>query len=376
MAIIIVFVAFSSFMLSYGAEKQANVHEKEADYKVRKIPFTSGLTLFFSDKVFFSGENNTVSIEQKNKNNYLIAGTCVALVVYWGILLFLFEKEDKYSEYVKKDDIKILKKYNPMVAGCLAENRQVLVRDVMAVMLNLIKKGYVKLEMIPNTESTEEDYIYMISENKEKRNGMDDIEIYVLGWFFSFYEQEKVDLIKKLSELSKRKDFLKRMKKLNNMTEKKLHSIGANVPKVPGEIRVLNVILVLFTVLLSIAHIINNGVSVHIYQSTIFLFLLITSFVLLLIPITAFIIYIILILVALIKKTIKSTAEKHSGKRLVQMSALIIAFMFLICFAMYLILPNKYIVLDIFMIGMGILIVKTDNLMTKHNKEILEDWYI
>lgn len=374
-ALIILFAVLSFYISAFGIEMQTNKKKDNIEYEVREMPLMSGWTLVFNDEVFFKGENNSVPIEQKNMNNYIIAGTCIVLVVYWVVLLFLFEKEDEYKEYKKIDDIDILNKYNPMIAGCLTENRQVLIRDVMALILNLIKKGNVNLEMVPNTESTKEDYIYMISENKEKKDGLDELENYVLWWIFGFYEEERVDLIKKLNDLAKRKDFLKHMNKLNSKAEKKLHSIGANIPRVPKELRIFNVALMLFTVLLSVVHIINNGVSIHIYQSTVFLFLLITAFVLLLIPITALVIHLILILIVLIKKLIKSSAEKYSGKHLVQMSALVIAFMCFILFVMYFILPNKYICLDIFMVGMSILIVKTDNLMTKHNKEILADYY-
>lgn len=373
--LVITFIVISGLTSVFAIEMQANKREENKDYEVRELPLMSGWTFVFNDEVFFTGENNVIPEEQKIMNNYIIGGTCILLVVYWVVLLFLFEKEDEYTEYKKVDDIEILKKYNPMIAGCLAENRQVQIRDVMAVVLNLIEKGNINLEMIPTTEDSKENYKYIISENKQKREGLDDIEMYIMGWFFSFYEEEKVDLVEKLGELSRRKDFLKHMNKLNSRAEKKLHSIGANIPRVPKELRVFNVALMLFTVLLAIVHIINNGISIHIYQSTLFLFLLITAFVLLLIPLTALIVHFTLVLILVIKKLVKSTAEKHSGKRLVQMSTLIIFFMIVALLIVYFIVPNKYICLDIFMIGMSILIVKTDNLMTKHNKEILADYY-
>lgn len=373
--ILIIFISILSSSISvFAIEMKTNIKKENKEYEVREIPVVGGWYLVFNDEVFFKGENNLIPLEQKKMNNYIIAGTCIALITYWIVLLILFEKEDNYDEYKKVDDIDLLKKYNPMIAGCIVDNRQILIRDVMAIVLNLIKKDYIKMEMIPTKEG-KEDYIYMISENREKRNGLDELETYVMGWLFSFYEEERVDLIKKLSDISKRKDFVKHMNKLNGKAEKKLHSIGANIPRVPKELRIFNVALMMFTVLLSVVHIMNNGISIHIYQSTLFLFLLITAFVLLLIPITALIIHISLILIVLLKKLIKSSTERYSGKKLVQMSTLVIVFMSFILLVMYFILPNKYIVLDMFMIGMSILIVKTDNLMTKHSKDILPDYY-
>src|SRR5699024_498446 len=67
--------------------------------------------------------------------------------------------------------------------------------------------------------------------------------------------------------------------------------------------------------------------------------------------------------------------EKFSGKKIVSMSLMIMIFMAIFIGIVYMIAPNKYICLDIFMIGMALLIVRTDNLMTKHSKEALNDYY-
>src|SRR5699024_2850990 len=100
-----------------------------------------GLTIWYQDKVYFDGENDVVTQEQKDTNNILVCGFCAFLIIYWIVLLFLFEREETYNyTYENIDDMKILKKYNPMMAGCLVDNREVLARDVTAVVLNLIQK--------------------------------------------------------------------------------------------------------------------------------------------------------------------------------------------------------------------------------------------
>lgn len=357
---------------AFGLQVDTNKKEENKQYKQREIDFF-GLILVYNDEMFFNGEETVVSLKQQNFNNYLIAGTCGVLVIYWIVLLYLFEKEDERKGYKKIDDIAILNKYNPMIAGCLADNRQVLMRDVMAIILNLVHKDYIKLEMIPNKQN--DGYTYMISENKDKKGKLDELELYVLNWVFGFYEEERVDLIEKLKELSRRKDFVKHMNQLDSKAEKILHKLGANIPKVPKDLRVFNVFLMLFTIVLSIVHIINNGINIHIYQTTLVLLLFIIAFVLLLVPIVMIVLHLIVVFVLLIKKLVRSTAEKYSGKKIIQMASLIIFFMVIILAVMYYVLPNKYICLDIFMIGMSVLIVKTDNLMTKHNEEILEDYY-
>ena len=367
---IITFIFFSSYIMCFSTNDKV--------YKNREVHLNGLDSIFFifHDEMYFDGENSQVSTEQKAINNYLIIGVSFVLVMYWIILLLIFEKEDSNDfTYENIDDFTTLNKYNPLIAGCLADNRQVLPRDILAVILNLIKKDYIKMEMIPNTNNDKENYTYTISKNREKVGGLDKIETYILNWIFSFYEETKVNLIKKFKELPKRKDFLKKLTQLNNIAEDEMYKIGANIPKVPKELRIFNVFLAIFVFSLSVVHIIINGVSIQIYQSTIWILLLVTGCCLLLIPIIAIFIHLILFLITLIKKLIKSTTDRFSGKNLVQMSALILIFMFLIIALLYCFIPNKYICLDIFMIGMSILIVRTDNLMTKHNKEILNDYY-
>ena len=122
-------------------------------------------------------------------------------------------------------------------------------------------------------------------------------------------------------------------------------------------------------------HILNNGLNIHIYESTIFLFLFLIIGIIVALPLIALIIHLILFAVVLLKKMIKTTSDKYSGKQIVQTSSLVLVFMFIIIAVLYFIVPNKYICLDVFMVGMSFLIVKTDNLMTKHNKEVLNDYY-
>ena len=122
---------------------------KKAEYEEKSIDIL-GLTIWYQDKVYFNGENNIVTQEQKDTNNMIVGGICIFLVIYWIVLLLMFEKEEPYNyTYENADDLETLKKYNPMVAGCFVDNRQVLSRDVTAVVLNLIQKDVLNMEMRP-----------------------------------------------------------------------------------------------------------------------------------------------------------------------------------------------------------------------------------
>ena len=353
----------------------SNIKAAQEQYEEKSIDIL-GLTIWYQDKVYFDGENDIVTQEQKDTNNILAGGTCIFLVIYWIVLLFLFEKEESYDNtYENADDLETLKKYNPMVAGCLVDNRQVLARDVTAMVLNLIQKDVLNMEMKPTLKG-KENYTYMISRNREANiNDLDEIERYVLSWLFGYYEQEEIDLIQKLKEISKRKDFIKNLKKLDRMTQKKLNSIGANIKSVPSFIRKANIILLVIVCIMAVIHIVNNGLDIRIYESTLFILGIVAVGIIIILPVVALAIHLLLLLIVLLKKLIKSQAEKYSGKKIVSMSLILLIFISIFVGIVYMIVPNKYICLDIFMIGMALLIVRTDNLMTKHSKQALNDYY-
>lgn len=362
-----------TFIILFSLKGKAASDEKEKVYKTRTINIL-GLQIEFQDKEYFSGENNAVTTEDKEMNNTIVGIFGIFLVIYWIALLIIFEKEDTFHyTYENSDDVETLKKYNPLIAGCLVDNREVLARDVIAVILNLVQKKVINMEAVPKVEGKDE-YQYIISENRNSNAQLDETERYVLNWIFGFYEQDEIDLVEKLKEISKRKDFLKNLKQLNGIAQLKLNQMGANINKVPKFLRIANVLLIVISLLMSVIHISNNGLNIHIYESTTLLALIILLGVIIILPIVALIIHIILLLAVMIKRAIKIQTKKYSGKQIVTTSVLILVAMFILIGIIYSIMPNKYICLDIFMIGISILIVRTDNLMTKHNEEIMRDY--
>lgn len=360
-------------ILTFSMHVKAVSNQNTQQFKSRTINIL-GLQITFQDKEFFNGENQIVTREEKENNNQAIAIFCIFLVIYWIALLIIFEKEENYDYTYQSDgDIETLKKYNPLIAGCLVDNREVLARDVIAVILNLVQKQVINMKVVPKVEGKDE-YSYIISENRKFEGQLDETEKYVLNWVFGFYEQDEIDLVEKLKEISKRKDFLKNLKELNKIAKLKLNKMGANINKVPKFLKIANIFLIVISVIISVIHIANNGLNIHIYETTIFIVAAIFVAVIVILPIVAFIIHVLLLLTVFIKRTIKLQTKRHSGKQIVTTSLLILVDICILIGIIYGIVPNKYICLDIFMIGMSILIVKTDNLMTKHNNEIMKDY--
>ena len=113
----------------------------------------------------FNGKTN-ITEEEYNKNNFYVIIMTVILFSYWIILLIFYEKEDKINYKIVEDEI-LFEKYNPLMAACIAQNRNVMWRDVIGVVLNLINKGKIKIRHIPDKKVKKIGYRYMISENEE-----------------------------------------------------------------------------------------------------------------------------------------------------------------------------------------------------------------
>lgn len=354
----------------------ANVVSASNEEAKTRFIFTDIIIDIFRGEEIFDSDIYEVSEEEKQKNNIIVTILGIGLTVYWIVLLIVFEKEDEneYKTYQKRDDMDLFEKYNPMLAGALAQNRQVLPRDVTAVILNLINKKAINVRMVP-TSKGKELYTYMISENKAEIHKLDEIERFVLNWIFNFYEDDEIDLIKKLKELSTKKDFSKNIKKLNKMTQHKLNQLGGNICKVPLFLRITNSFLIIISILISVTHILNNGLNIHIYTSTILIALFVLIFIIAVLPAIAATIHLILLMTLLIKKYLKRKIENYNGKQILSTSILLILTMVIMIGLVYLVLPQKYICLDLFIIFMSILIIKTDHLMIKNDEIIMDDYY-
>ena len=73
--------------------------------------------------------------------------------------------------------------------------------------------------------------------------------------------------------------------------------------------------------------------------------------------------------------SLKEVSEKNTGRNLIANSIAIIIST-IVVMAFVLLLPiDTYIVYDVLIIGVGFLIIHTDDYMLRHDKEILNDYY-
>ena len=78
------------------------------------------------------------NIENKNKFTMKVVIFGLILLAYWLVLILIYEKEKRKDYPI--DEEELFKKYNPLIAGCIQGSREILARDIIAVVLNLIEK--------------------------------------------------------------------------------------------------------------------------------------------------------------------------------------------------------------------------------------------
>ena len=368
----------------YMFDENGNVIIKDA---------TIGEMIFgFFEKEAFNATKN-ISKQEYIKNNMIIVIISALLFVYWLVLLILYEKEEKYKfEY--QDDMELLKKYNPMEAACIAQNRNIMGRDIIAVILNLIEKGKINLRIVPDEKSSEVKYRYMISENKKSKYQTDIIEEYIYDWLFedindfiknkvnynyiSVNEEKivEIDLIKRIKSFSASEDTYYKINEIRKVNKKILNKKGANKNSVPFLLRLFNKLVIMVFVLYLVGyHVVTNGLGVIITNFQLLVIMCALIFCIVIIPLIYIITLIILKTIMISFKSLQEISEKNTGRNLIAKSIAIIVSTILLM-AVVLLLPiDTYIVYDVLIIGVGFLIISTDDYMLKHDKEILNDYY-
>ena len=95
------------------------------------------------------------------------------------MLILLYEKENRYA--VAVNDEELFKKYNPLIAGCIQGSRNVLPRDIIAVILELVNKKYLKMRITKSIKKVQDNYNYYVQVNPDSTDVPDEVENYILN---------------------------------------------------------------------------------------------------------------------------------------------------------------------------------------------------
>lgn len=295
--------------------------------------------------------------------------------IYLIFLLLKYEKENK-SEKTPYDENKLLKKYNPLVAGCIVDNRKVIPRDILAIMLNLVRKNVI--ELIPAKDSKGKK-IYYAEEVRENNDKMDFIEHYIYDWFFEKNAKSnirteivgKVDFSKKIKNMQKDKAFKRKFKELNYMVIDKLNRDGANFIKVPEKLKELNISFYFINIFIFLASIFFSAetASEFLFDFVIIMPLL---FIADLCNYAMYIEYFINVVSTTLMKIIRVDSNSNKKTIFIIISVLLIFGIIILNIANSQI-DNKYI-LNVCMLGIATIIICVDDYIMKHNVKISRDY--
>ena len=325
----------------------------------------------YAKQMIYQDENAIIE-NKKEKNaftrNIVIFAIC--MLIYWIILMLIYEKDKKYMVSNIEED-KLFEKYNPMIAGCIQGSRTILARDIIAVILNLIDKKIINLEF-KNAVSGKDNYIYIITKNKQAEEQMDSIEKYVYDWVFE--NKDMVNLAYRLKDMPKDKLANKKFKELNDLVERNLATLGANQAKVPMIVRAFNMFLFILSIVVVVKHIMFNGYEIYDSATSDYIIIEGIMFIIMLLPFFMGLLYLPLNLIVMVRHKINKTVQKISGQKVVTttISLLILFGVIIALTAIFSI--QKYIIADEILICIATILILTDNLMLKNNAIMIEDY--
>lgn len=352
---------------------------------LRIVPVLTGIFCFYLSKVYavkidifdkIIYENKSENLGNGGLSTTLVVIFTIFLAIYWIVLLVIFEREDKYegTNYLKDEEI--FQKYNPLLAGCISQNRDVLSRDIIAVIINLSNKGIVKLDILKDAE-TKNGYKYMLYRIKDKEYLMDDVEKEIHSIIFEFVqkESEEVDLVQKLKDMPKIEETYKKFNGLNYIAKAELNKHGANRQSVPMAFRIYNIFMFMVAIVLCIYNINEACLDIKITVSTVLWCFLIIALMLMSIPLIIALCYLVLKVIGYTKKGINKINElKLNGQKIVSTSVSIILSTIILNIVTALVTHNIYLVLDEILLSISYLVMRTDNLMLKNDTKILSEY--
>lgn len=348
-----------------------HVIDESIDYSF-KDHLKVGWTLFNRELLNINNRNDEIF----SYNNIIVISS-VIFFVYWILLLYKYEKEREAISTTIISDDDLMKKYNPMIAGCIEGNRDVVHTDIASVILGLVNKKIVDLEIVPVNEE-EKIYKYIVKRNisNEVNIGMDEIERYVHAWIFGIgiSEKKEVNMVERLRYLTEDDEYKDKLKGLRKLVKKKLNSLGANKNKVPSAIRVINTFIFISVILLCLFTVWFGLVNIQIDTMEIVLLYFAIMIFGFSIPIVIFLTYAGIVLFLQTKRIGEILMNKIFKRELLKTIFLIfimtltLIIVTLACSISPLIIPFEI------LLCISFLIMKTDNLMTQNDEEIMMDY--
>lgn len=331
----------------------------------------------------------------KEKSNIRITLNVVTIIItsgllfYWLYLLIRYEKDILYkpSDF---DEINMLEKYNPIISACIAQNRDMHPRDILAALIDLVNREVLTLKSYKNIneKSGKEEVNYELKKNqeffkdREKVANLDDIDNCIIDIFFG--DNGTIELNRRLRKMQNDTPTVKKINKLDNIVTDKLEQIGANFVRVPNWILIINNILfvliavyVIFivSVNISLSYSTNTTASYEMGEKAITAMFYVFAIFIGALPLVGLFAQLVIGFAVLLKNKVDKVAFKISGKKLTQTLVLLVI-LFVIVFAFEsLFVHQSHIIICTILIMIALTIISTDNLMSSHSLKARNDYF-
>ena len=331
----------------------------------------------------------------KEKSNIRITLNVVTIIItsgllfYWLYLLIRYEKDILYkpSDF---DEINMLEKYNPIISACIAQNRDMHPRDILAALIDLVNRDVLTLKAYKNIneKSGKEEVNYELKKNqeffkdREKVANLDDIDNCIIDIFFG--DNGTIELNRRLRKMQNDTPTVKKINKLDGIVADKLEQIGANFVRVPNWILTINNILfvliavyVMFVVSvnISLSYSTNTTASYEMGEKAITAMFYVFAIFMGALPLVGLFAQLVTGIAVFLKNKVDKVAFKISGKKLTQTLVLLVI-LFVIVFAFEsLFVHQSHIIICTILIMMALTIIATDNLMSSHSLKARNDYF-
>lgn len=331
----------------------------------------------------------------KEKSNIRITLNVVTIIItsgllfYWLYLLIRYEKDILYkpSDF---DEINMLEKYNPIISACIAQNRDMHPRDILAALIDLVNRDVLTLKAYKNIneKSGKEEVNYELKKNqeffkdREKVANLDDIDNCIIDIFFG--DNGTIELNRRLRKMQNDTPTVKKINKLDGIVADKLEQIGANFVRVPNWILTINNILfvliavyVMFVVSvnISLSYSTNTTASYEMGEKAITAMFYVFAIFIGALPLVGLFAQLVTGIAVFLKNKVDKVAFKISGKKLTQTLVLLVI-LFVIVFAFEsLVVHQSHIIICTILIMIALTIIATDNLMSSHSLKARNDYF-
>jgi len=210
---------------------------------------------------------------------------------------------------------------------------------------------------------------------------IDEIEQNVLNLFFK--DVDKIELQSSIKDLNRNSLTVEKIKIIDKLAINKLSSIGANSIKASKPLLVFNNIIFVIVCIITTFSLVFN---ITLANSTLsqsnatlngdagMLFITILTFIIVLLPIALYIIYFLLYVFRYTQKYIGKIAFKFSGKKLIKEVLKFTVLSSGVFTLLFLTVKNEYVIINTALFMVALLIIMTDNLMSRHNIKIYKSF--